>query len=114
MPWAKTMSAVDERAVRRYGALLYGPGHIDDIVQSLQTTPAGVWVARDVLRAACLPELPITDPAVATEAAKARSGAAISPVLIVRGRPAIILDGYHRTCAAACQGLRVRAIVVSD
>jgi len=57
-----------------------------------------------VLRASRLALLPATENEVAKNLKKVRKGIKLSPVLLVRGdpavdRPLIVADGYHRVCA---------------
>ena len=59
--------------------------------------------AKDILRASQLPLLGEDNKHVASDLRKAASGAALSPILLLRGdgtRPLIIADGYHRVCAS--------------
>ena len=61
--------------------------------------------AKDLLRAARLPLLPIDNPHVGSDLAKVRKGQPLSPILTVRGDlergfALQIADGYHRVCAS--------------
>ena len=59
--------------------------------------------AKDILRASELALLGEDNKHVASDLRKAASGAALSPILLLRGdgsRPFIIADGYHRVCAS--------------
>jgi hypothetical protein len=59
--------------------------------------------ARDILRASRLALLGEDDKHVAADLRKAASGAALSPILLLRGgeaHPLIVADGYHRVCAS--------------
>jgi hypothetical protein len=59
--------------------------------------------AKDILRASQLALLGEDDKHVAADLRKAASGAALSPILLVRGdgtHPLIVADGYHRVCAS--------------
>jgi len=59
--------------------------------------------AKDILRASQLALLGEDNKHVASDLRKAASGAALSPILLLRGdgsRPFIIADGYHRVCAS--------------
>jgi hypothetical protein len=47
-----------------------------------------------------LPLLPKDDPHVAADLRRIKNKEALSPVLLVTGRPLTIADGYHRLCAA--------------
>jgi hypothetical protein len=59
--------------------------------------------AKDLLRASQLALLGEDNKHVAADLRKAASGAALSPILLLRGddaRPLIVADGYHRVCAS--------------
>ena len=59
--------------------------------------------AKDILRASQLDLLGEDNKHVAADLRKAASGAALSPILLLRGgeaHPLIIADGYHRVCAS--------------
>jgi hypothetical protein len=58
--------------------------------------------AKDILRASQLALLGEDDKHVAADLRKAASGAALSPILLLRGgeHPLIVADGYHRVCAS--------------
>jgi len=59
--------------------------------------------AEDILRASQLPLLGEDNKHVASDLRKAASGAALSPILLLRGdetHPLVVADGYHRVCAS--------------
>ena len=59
--------------------------------------------AKDILRASQLALLGEDDKHVTADLRKAASGAALSPILLLRGgqeHPLIVADGYHRVCAS--------------
>jgi hypothetical protein len=59
--------------------------------------------AKDILRASQLDLLGEDNKHVAADLRKAASGAAMSPILLLRGdegHPLIVADGYHRVCAS--------------
>jgi len=71
------------------------------LVDSLQTrTQAEHYKAKDILRASRLDLLPTDNKHVASDLNKVREGKKLSPVLLVRGEPLVIADGYHRVCAS--------------
>jgi len=70
------------------------------IVEALRTATTTHRKAQDVLRAAQLELLPKGDPEVANDLKKVARGEALSPVLLVRGAPLVVADGYHRICAS--------------
>src|SRR5260370_8751705 len=59
--------------------------------------------AKDILRASQLALLGEDNKHVASDLRKVASGAALSPILLLRGNrdhPLIVADGYHRACAS--------------
>jgi hypothetical protein len=59
--------------------------------------------AKDILRASQLALLGEDNKHVASDLAKIKTGAALSPILLIRGtgnRPLEVADGYHRICAS--------------
>ncbi len=70
------------------------------IVEALRGAVTTRRKAKDLLRAARLELLPKDDPEVAKDMKKVASGDALSPVLLVRGAPLVVADGYHRICAS--------------
>ncbi len=59
--------------------------------------------AKDILRASGLALLGEDDKHVAADLRTAAAGAALSPILLLRGgttHPLIVADGYHRVCAS--------------
>jgi hypothetical protein len=78
---------------------------VDALLSLLRNAPSQQWKAKDILRAAGLPLLPVDNPHVASDLHKIADGKALSPVLLVRGdlssgRPLQVADGYHRVCAS--------------
>jgi len=69
-------------------------------VEALRTAPTIHRKAKDLLRASRLDLLPSDDPEVAKDLKKVASGERLSPVLLVRGSPLVVADGYHRICAS--------------
>jgi hypothetical protein len=93
----------DEAALHAYKFLQL---LMDDDVAALvmeqlgETGAARTWRAVDLLRAANLPLLGRDDPHVTGELVRVAGGVKLSPVLVLRGRPPVIVEGYHRICAA--------------
>ena len=59
--------------------------------------------AKDILRASQLELLGEDNKHVASDLSKAATGAALSPILLLRGdgtHPLVVADGYHRVCAS--------------
>jgi hypothetical protein len=80
---------------------LHFPGsQVTDIVNRLQREKTVLKKAKDILRASQLPLLPKDNIHVQANLQKVDKGKKLSPVLLVRGLPLIIADGYHRVCAS--------------
>jgi len=99
--WKDAPEKQDYPAARSYLSLLVDPGEAKKTAKAL-AVERGVarYKAKDLLRAAGLPLLPLDDPEVAKDLAKVKAGAKLSPVLLVRGDPLWVADGYHRICAS--------------
>ncbi len=99
--WKDEPEEQDYPAARSYLSLLVDPGEAKKIAKALANEPEVVhYKAKDLLRAAGLPLLPLDDPEVAKDLAKVKAGTKLSPVLLVRGDPLWVADGYHRICAS--------------
>ena len=103
--WKDEPEEHDFPAANDYLLLLSAPADVDDLVQLLRDAPTGHWKAKDILRAAGLPLLPVDNPHVAADLRKIHDGKELSPVLLVRGdlvtgRALQVADGYHRICAS--------------
>ncbi len=99
--WKDEPEEQDYPAARSYLSLLVDPGEAKKTAKALGDEPdAARYKAKDILRAAGLPLLPLDDPEVAKDLAKVKAGTKLSPVLLVRGDPLWVADGYHRICAS--------------
>ncbi len=99
--WKDEPEARDYPAARSYLSLLVDPSEAKKTVKALAGDPTATrYQAKDILRAARLPLLPLDDPEVTKDLAKVRAGTKLSPVLLVRGDPLWVADGYHRICAS--------------
>jgi len=103
--WKDEPEDRDFPAASSYLLLLSAPAVVDDLVQRLRDVPTGHWKAKDILRAAGLPLLPVDNPHVASDLRKIHDGKQLSPVLLVRGdlvagRVLQVADGYDRVCAS--------------
>jgi hypothetical protein len=103
--WLDGAEEHDFPAAASYLSLLADASLVETLVGRLRSGAATEhFKAKDLLRAAGLPLLPPTNPHVASDLAKVAKGAALSPILLVRGDlarglPLQIADGYHRVCA---------------
>ena len=99
--WKNEPEVQDYPAARSYLSLLVDPSEAKKLAKALAASAeAGHYKAKDILRAAGLSLLPVDDPEVAKDLAKVKAGTKLSPVLLVRGEPLWVADGYHRICAS--------------
>ena len=103
--WKDLPDEHDYPAARDYLQLGATPVQVQALVYALKTATLVSKKAKDILRAAGLPLLPVDNPHVAADLLKIRKGIALSPILLVQGDfragvPAQIADGYHRVCAS--------------
>lgn len=59
-----------------------------------------IFLAKDILRAARLDPLPKKSDGVDDKLDKIEDAKPLAPVILYRGNPLVILDGYHRVSAA--------------
>ncbi|HXQ76433.1 MAG TPA: hypothetical protein VN791_08060 [Acidimicrobiales bacterium] len=99
--WQDQPEDKDFTAARTYLSLLVAPAQAKKLAKSLeQRTGLDHFMAKDILRASGLPLLPADDHEVAKDLDKVKAGTKLSPVLLVRGTPLWVADGYHRVCAS--------------
>jgi hypothetical protein len=102
--WSQDPEPHDYPAATAYLSLITDQATAESLASSLQAQPIVFHKAKDILRAAHLPLLPIDDPYVAADLKRVKEGQKLSPVLLVRGTldgtPLQIADGYHRACAS--------------
>ncbi len=103
--WAKEPAPHDFPAAGAYLNLTTEHTAADVLTALLSQAPTVHQYAKDILRAAALPLLPLQDPEVQKDLAKIDARIPWSPILLVRGdlaagRPLTIADGYHRVCAS--------------
>ncbi|WP_063713157.1 hypothetical protein [Nocardia jiangxiensis] len=102
--WHATVSQSDYTASVEYLALLMSSLEAAATVDRLRQAKTVTFYAKDIIRAARLPVLPLDDPYVSHELDKINKGLPLSPILLIRGKARkgtrlIIADGYHRVCA---------------
>lgn len=100
--WKKNPEEHDYPAALSYLTLLYTPAGAQASVKLLQDAETTEFAAKDIFRAAQLPELDVTNYHVKKNAAKINQGEKMSPILLVRDTirgKLVIADGYHRICA---------------
>jgi hypothetical protein len=99
--WKDDPEEHDFPAAASYLSLLIEPPAVAKLVKSLQqATQLERYKAKDILRASALALLPADDKHVASDLDKVKAGKKLSPVLLIRGEPLVIADGYHRVCAS--------------
>jgi hypothetical protein len=105
MTWLPTPEKHDYQAAEDYLSLIMSPERAAEWRQKLTEAKDEIThrKAKDILRASQLALLDQDNKHVASDLAKAASGMALSPILLLRGtgeHPLIIADGYHRVCAS--------------
>jgi hypothetical protein len=103
--WKEEPDEHDYPAARAYLSLVTADAEAARLVTELQSAAVVHQKAKDILRAAGLPLLPVENPHVAADLAKIDKNKPLSPVLLVggdlaTGRRLQIADGYHRVCAS--------------
>ena len=99
--WQDQPEEKDFVAARTYLSLLLEPKLAKQLARALeQSTELEHFMAKDILRASGLALLPVENHEVAKDLRKVKSGTKLSPVLLVRGTPLWVADGYHRVCAS--------------
>jgi hypothetical protein len=100
--WLEQPEEHDYPAALSYLCLLRDEKTSAALVSRLRHAPVTQFKAKDLFRASGLPLLGISNSHVKKDQAKIKSGATLSPLLLVRD-PAngkvVIADGYHRLCA---------------
>jgi hypothetical protein len=103
--WLPKPEKHDYQAAEDYLSLIMSPERAAEWRQKLTEAKDDIThrKAKDILRASQLALLDQDNKHVASDLAKAASGMALSPILLLRGtgeHPLIIADGYHRVCAS--------------
>ena len=97
--WSKEPDKDDYAAAEKFLTLMFDPKAASQVVQRLQKAPITRYAARDILRAAGVSLLGVSDSD--EERQKILAGDKISPLLLVRNdknAQVIVADGYHRLC----------------
>jgi hypothetical protein len=101
--WLTQPEDHDFQAAADYLSMVAEPDVVDKTVTALRAAVPVNRKAKDILRAARLDLLPVSNAHVAIDLKKIARGGKLSPILLVRGdanRALEIADGYHRVCAS--------------
>jgi hypothetical protein len=99
--WKDEPEDQDFVGARTYLSLLVEPAQAKKLAKALErATGLEHFMAKDILRSSGLALLAADNHEVAKDLAKVKSGQKLSPVLLVRGVPLWIADGYHRVCTS--------------
>ena len=103
--WLPKPENHDYQAAEDYLSLIMAPDRAADYRRKFTEAQDDIThrKAKDILRASQLALLDEQNKHVASDLAKASSGMALSPILLIRGdddHPLIVADGYHRVCAS--------------
>ena len=103
--WLPKPEKHDYQAAEDYLSLVMSPERAAEWRQKMTEAKDEIThrKAKDILRASQLALLDEKNKHVASDLAKASSGKALSPILLIRGdddHPLIVADGYHRVCAS--------------
>jgi hypothetical protein len=99
--WLAQPEPDDYEGALSYLTLLFDAGVAREHLARLKAARTSTFWAQDILRAAQLEPLQPTDGQVERNLTKIRDGQKLAPLLLLR-QPArlIIVDGFHRLCAA--------------
>ena len=101
--WLDEPQDHDFHAAADYLSMVAESDAVEKTVAALRAVEPVYRKAKDILRAARLDLLPVSNAHVAGDLKKIGDGKKLSPILLVRGdsgRPMEIADGYHRVCAS--------------
>jgi hypothetical protein len=102
--WKDEVEDHDYQAAFNFLSIAWGEDRARLAVKLLRRAESTTRRANDILRAAGLEPLPITDPGVHKDLVKVLSDKKLSPILMVSCETkggsflAVIADGYHRVC----------------
>ncbi len=99
--WLNNPEAHDFPAALDYLELLFPAEKCKQIVARLKRAKTVQKKSKDIFRASRLPLLPPDNRHVKDNLKKVKSNTRLSPILLVRGKPDLIIaDGYHRLCSS--------------
>lgn len=98
--WLEEPEDHDFPAAQDYLELHFEPAAAKKVASNLKKAKTQTKKAKDILRASGLTLLPASNRHVAHNVDKVKNGKKLSPILLVRSFPNLIVaDGYHRLCA---------------
>jgi hypothetical protein len=99
--WLDDVELHDYDAARQYLTLTVQPAYAAATVEHLMLQHITSYCAKDIIRASGLKVLRPDNFHVNKDILKVKAGKKLSPILLVRKSPHLIIaDGYHRVCAA--------------
>lgn len=99
--WLDNPELHDFPAAQDYLELLFSPAISKKIVGKLKKATTIQKKSKDIFRASRLTLLPEDNIHVKENLKKVKAGVKLSPILLVRGHPDLIIaDGYHRLCCS--------------
>lgn len=97
--WLEEPRKGNYAAALDYLDLHFEEGACRKIVSRLRKEEVVVKKAKDILRASRLHLLPENNVHVQENIRRVKKHERLSPILLVRGIPLLIADGYHRLCS---------------
>lgn len=98
--WLDEPEEKDYPAAESYLSLTYFESEAATRVKMLRQVPTTIFKAKDIFRASGLSLLGVSNSHVRKNLEKIEEGKPLSPILLVRCYPGVIIaDGYHRLCA---------------
>jgi disulfide oxidoreductase YuzD len=98
--WMAEPEDHDYPAAKSYLLLHFVPHEVTRVIERLRLEDMSEFKAKDIFRASGLSLLGVSNDHVQKNLDKIKNGKELSPLLLVRCHPTLIIaDGYHRMCA---------------
>jgi hypothetical protein len=97
--WLDAPETKDYPAALSYLSLHFDVKTARSMAACLMEQPLTMFAAKDIIRASGLRLLDDSNYHVAHNLSKIAHEQPLSPILLVRGQPLIVADGYHRVCS---------------
>ncbi|NPT59124.1 hypothetical protein [Paraburkholderia elongata] len=94
--WLDDVEDHDYDAAHSYLSLHFDQRRVEMLVDLLRESEITQFAAKDIFRASGLTLLTADNRHVEHNRKKVESGKRLSPILLVRGQPLIVCDGFHR------------------